>query len=200
MRGDVSGIGGFALIRSVKPDRRVERTRLAILAAFRDLVLTKGYDPISVRDVVETAGVGRSTFYEHFDDKEDLFQESLRPLLSVLADAVGAGRAPQGLAMLIGHFGQNRRLARTAMGGSPRLLMSRFLAELIGERLTAHATRARPPLVPPALIAAHLAAAQLGLIEAWLSGKTSCSPEAVAHALYVSTRASAAALVAGKTA
>ena len=70
------------MIRSAKPDRRVERTRVAILGAFRDLVLTRGYDPISVRDIVDAAGVGRSTFYEHFDDKDDLFQQSLRPLLS----------------------------------------------------------------------------------------------------------------------
>ena len=188
------------MIRSVKPDRRVERTRQAILGAFRDLLLTRGYDPLSVRDVVETAGVGRSTFYEHFDDKDDLFRESLRPLLSVLADAVGAGRAQQGLVMLLTHFAQNRRLARTTMAGSARLLMSRFLAELIEDRLTAHVTRATPPLVPLPLIAGHLAEAQLGLVAAWLTEKTTCSAEAVAHALLVSTRASAGALFARKTA
>jgi len=189
------------LIRSVKPDRRVERTRLAILGAFRDLILTRGYDPISVRDVVETAGVGRSTFYEHFDDKDDLFQESLRPLLSVLAGVIGDGSAQPGLAMVIAHFGHNRRLARTVMAGSPRRLMARFLAELIEDRLTiaARETRARRPLVPLPLIAAHLAEAQLGLIGAWLSGKTACAAEAVAHALYVSTRASVTALLARKS-
>ncbi len=190
------------MIRSVKPDRRVERTRLAILGAFRDLVLTRGYDLISVRDVVDTAGVGRSTFYEHFDDKDDLFQESLRPLLSVLAEVIGDGRAPHALAMVITHFGHNRRLARAMMAGSPRRLMSRFLAELFEEKLTAAAreTRAARPLVPTPLIAAHLAEAQLGLIGAWLSGKSGCTPEAVAHALHVSTRASVAALLARKTA
>ncbi|HZW53873.1 MAG TPA: hypothetical protein VFF00_07550 [Candidatus Elarobacter sp.] len=46
------------------------------------------------------------------------------------------------------------------------------------------------------LVAAHLAEAQLGLIGAWLSGKSACTPETVAHALEVSTRASVAALLA----
>ena len=67
---------GSALIQSVKPDRRVERTRLAILRAFRDLVLTREYDAISVRDIAAAADVGRSTFYEHFDDKDDVFSKA----------------------------------------------------------------------------------------------------------------------------
>ena len=188
--------------RSAKPDRRVVRTRLAILEAFRDLILTRGYDPISVRDVVEAANVGRSTFYEHFDDKDDLFRESLRPLLSVLADVICASREPQGLGMVIAHFGHNRRLARSMMAGSPRLLMARFLGELIEDGLATAAREARTsrPLVPLALMAGHLAEAQLGLIAAWLTVRTTCSPEAVAHALYVSTRATVAALVAPKPA
>jgi AcrR family transcriptional regulator len=184
----------------VKPDRRVERTRVAILGAFRELILARGYDQVSVRDVVDTAGVGRSTFYEHFDDKEDLFRESLRPLLSVLADVVGAAREPQALAFVVTHFGHNRRLARTVMTGSPRLVMSRFLGELIEDRLTpaARESRATRPLVPLPLMAGHLAEAQLGLLAVWLTGKTAYPAEAVAHALYVSTRASVAALFARK--
>ncbi|MEA2785869.1 MAG: hypothetical protein QOF71_1973 [Candidatus Eremiobacteraeota bacterium] len=179
-----------------KPDRRAERTRLAILGAFRDLILTRGYVPISIRDVVAEANVGRSTFYEHFDDKEDLLRASLHPILSVLAEAVGATREPQRLAMVIAHFGHNRRLARSMMASSPGLLMTRFLAEVIEDRLAiaARGSRTTRPLLPLALIAGHLAEAQLGLIVAWLTGKTTCSAEVVAHALYVSTRASVAAL------
>jgi AcrR family transcriptional regulator len=188
-------------MRAVKPERRVERTRRAILDAFRHLILTQGYDPISVRDVVEAAGVGRSTFYEHFEHKDDLFQESVRPLLSVLAHAVDDGPAEPMLAMVIEHFGHNRRLARTMMAGSPGRLMARFLAELIEERLStlARETRATRPLIALPLIAVHLAEAQLGLIGGWLSAKTACAPEALAHALQLSTHASAAALLARKT-
>jgi AcrR family transcriptional regulator len=190
------------LIRAAKPDRRVERTRQSLLDAFRDLVLTRGYDAVTVRDIAEAADVGRSTFYEHFDDKDALFETSLRPLLGILADTVCTERVAAALPMVVTHFGHNRRLARVMMGGSPRRLMARFLSHLIEERLTAvsRETRATRPLVPLRLIAAHLADAQLGLLEAWLLGKPACAPEAIAHALHVSTRASAAALLARKPA
>jgi len=185
------------VIHSVKPDRRVERTRHAILGAFRDLVLTRGYDSLTVRDLVETAGIGRSTFYEHFDDKDDLFQESVRPLFSVLADTIGPGAVAHQLEWVIAHFGHNRRLARVMLAGSARGLMSRFLAEELESRLTggAHGTK---PLIPLSLVAAHLAEAQLGLIEAWMLAKNPCAPDELAHALGASTRASAAALLAVK--
>ena len=190
------------MIRSVKPDRRVERTRQAILGTFRDLVLAHGYDSITVRDIVDTAGVGRSTFYEHFDDKDDLFEASLKPLLSVLAEAVGPGADLQRLEMVIAHFGENRRLARVMLAGSARRLMARFLAALLESRLAsvARAAHGAKPVVPLNLIAAHLAEAQLGLIESWMAAKIACPSDAVAHALQASTAASAAALLARKRA
>jgi AcrR family transcriptional regulator len=200
------------LTRSAKSDRRVERTRQAILGAFRDLILTQGYDAITVRDVVDTAGVGRSTFYEHFDDKERLFEASVKPLLSMLAEAVGQGADAVGqgadavgqgadrrrLELVIEHFGQNRRLVRVVLAGPARRLMSRFLAELIESRLASavRAAHGSKPLIPLSLIAVHLAEAQLGLIQPWLLAKNPCPPEALAHALGTSTRASAAALLA----
>ena len=190
------------MVHAAKPDRRVERTRQSLLDAFRDLVLARGYDAITVRDVVEAANVGRSTFYEHFEDKEAIFQESARPLLSVLADAVCADRIPEQLPLVVAHFGENRRLARVMLAGSARRLMTRFLAAMIEHRLAAAArrTHAPKPLLPLRLIAVHLADAQFGLVVAWLSEKTACAPEAVAQAMYASTSASAAALCARKPA
>lgn len=61
-----------------------------MLTAFRDLILSRGYDAVTVSDVVERANVGRSTFYEHYEDKEDLFRQSLRAIVPPLADAVCA--------------------------------------------------------------------------------------------------------------
>ena len=199
-RSEVSGIGGSDLVHAVKRDRRVERTRRAILDAFRNLVLTRGYDTISVRDIVDSAGVGRSTFYEHFDDKDDLFRESLHPLLSVLADAIGDRRDLERLHGVIAHFGHNRRLARIMLAGPGRRLMARFLSELIENQLTvlARQTRGAKPMVPLRLIATHLAEAQLGLIEAWMFAKTACASDAVANALQASATASVAALLARK--
>src|SRR5512139_3251865 len=53
-------------------DRRVLRTRATLREALVRLILERGWDDISVQDVCDRANVGRSTFYSHFADKEEL--------------------------------------------------------------------------------------------------------------------------------
>jgi AcrR family transcriptional regulator len=48
------------------------QTSLAIQDAFVRLLDESSYDKVTIRDIVLVAGVGLGTFYEYFDDKEDL--------------------------------------------------------------------------------------------------------------------------------
>ena len=61
-----------------KPDRRVSRTRRALKEALTDLILEKGYESVTVQDVIDRADVGRSTFYAHFPDKAALLTRLAR--------------------------------------------------------------------------------------------------------------------------
>ena len=54
-------------------DRRVRRTRDQLGGALVALIVEKPFDTITVQDVLDRAGVGRSTFYAHYRDKDDLF-------------------------------------------------------------------------------------------------------------------------------
>jgi len=63
-----------------RPDRRVERTISAITRALFELVSERGYDRTTVQDIIDRANVGRSTFYSHFDTKDDLLLSSLEGL------------------------------------------------------------------------------------------------------------------------
>ena len=47
-------------------DRRVQRTRKILHEALVELILEKGFDKVTVQDVIKRANVGRSTFYSHF--------------------------------------------------------------------------------------------------------------------------------------
>lgn len=55
-----------------KTDARVRRTRDALGDALIALMQEKPFDAITVQDVLDRARVGRSTFYAHFSDKDDL--------------------------------------------------------------------------------------------------------------------------------
>jgi AcrR family transcriptional regulator len=56
-----------------KTDRRTLRTRDALGNALVELMHEKPFESITVQHVLDRAGVGRSTFYTHYRDKDDLF-------------------------------------------------------------------------------------------------------------------------------
>ncbi|HIX42032.1 MAG TPA: TetR/AcrR family transcriptional regulator, partial [Candidatus Kurthia intestinigallinarum] len=64
-------------------DPRAIRTRQLIVDAFNQLIKTKDFDQISVKNITELATINRATFYAHFVDKYDLLDV-------VLTDETGA--------------------------------------------------------------------------------------------------------------
>ncbi|MBZ5722565.1 MAG: TetR/AcrR family transcriptional regulator [Acidobacteriia bacterium] len=66
-------------------DRRVRRTRDALGDALVDLMHEKPFTDITVQQVLDRAGVSRSTFYTHFSDKDDLFLSDVEDFLEMMA-------------------------------------------------------------------------------------------------------------------
>ncbi len=72
--------------KKTPPDRRIQRTRQLLLNSLIELILEKGYETIIVQDIIDRANVGRSTFYSHFQDKEDLLLSGSENLRDVFED------------------------------------------------------------------------------------------------------------------
>src|SRR5918996_5341589 len=71
-----------------KTDARVRRTRDALGDALVALMHEKPFDTITVQDVLDRAKVGRSTFYSHYSDKDDLLMSDAEEFFESLANAL----------------------------------------------------------------------------------------------------------------
>ncbi|WBX94505.1 TetR/AcrR family transcriptional regulator [Pseudoxanthomonas mexicana] len=178
-------------------DPRRRRTRQDVMAAFFSLVLSQRYHQIRVGDVLIRSGVSRSTFYEHFRNKDDLLSASLEGPFQTLANLITEHADPNRVQAILEHFWQNRALARSLFQGAAMRIVRRTLVDQMEASL---GRDQRSRLRIPARLAAHsLADGVFSPIIAWLSGEAKCSAQDLALALHVSTTASVKALQAGQS-
>jgi AcrR family transcriptional regulator len=176
---------------AITEDRRVVRTRTALHQALMDLIAEREYDDITVGDVIGRAGVGRSTFYQHYQNKDEVFRAIVMGGMEACADAAIGGERLAYLSDWLQIFWDNRRAGRVMLAGGPtRQSISRALAELLCERLErAAASGSRKPPAPNRLIAVQIAEGQLGLIQAWLAAVAAATPQALAEQIALSSQA-----------
>jgi AcrR family transcriptional regulator len=64
--------------------------------ALMALIQEKGFEALSVQDIIDRANVGRATFYAHFDSKEDLLASGIENLRESLKERQRQGRLAAG--------------------------------------------------------------------------------------------------------
>ena len=167
-------------------DRRVQRTRTALLEAFRELVIEDRKAKITVPDVILKANVGRSTFYDHFKNIDDLYLQSLSHPMAVLVDGIIGIDKDQDLENLLIHFWENRQRARATFNGAGRDQVSRLLADMIEPRL-AGINDFRD--IPNRLMALQLAENAMALIRGWVGAEAWCEPRKIADHIKITSSA-----------
>jgi AcrR family transcriptional regulator len=161
-------------------DRRVKRTRAALIGAFDHLVLSGRRKPIRVADIVAEANVGRSTFYEHYKGADDIHMAALARPFATLADAAAGAGDEARLAALLAHFWENRQRARQSFMGRIGDKTSRLLAAMVEDRLRGAEGALAIPL---RLAALQLAEAALAPIRGWVTAEAPCTAQALAGAI-----------------
>jgi AcrR family transcriptional regulator len=173
-------------------DRRVRRTQTAICSAFNHLVLTREFDSIRIEDILTTANVARSTFYQHYRGKDDVLCAVMGVhILEPLARAgLGAEPSPE-LLEVAHHVWENRPLARQIFWGSTKTAIVRNLAGQI-ERVLDGTQPASG--LPVAYVASTVAHWQIAMLEEWLLGRHRFDAAQWAQALCRGARSLTAAL------
>lgn len=102
-------------------DRRVLRTRRALRDALLSLLPELGWDALTVQNICDRADIGRSTFYVHFQGKDELLVGALSDLRQLLQGECAASSRSEGWVLpclrgLIEHVQEHRRVFRAMIG------------------------------------------------------------------------------------
>lgn len=175
-----------------KPDERVRRTRERLGGALVKLIQEKPIDDVTVREVLDRASVGRSTFYLHFRDTNDLLLSQLEKFLEMMSTALSVRKEESHrvvpVAELFAHIGNQRKIYR-ALADSGRLndffdLAQGYFSRGIEQRLR---ETKRLPKLPQRELAARafaLAGSLLSLPRWWLvrgAKETPCDMDKLFH-------------------
>jgi AcrR family transcriptional regulator len=162
-------------------DRRIQRTRALLLEALRFLIMDKGYDNITVQDLIDRANVGRSTFYAHFQDKETLMLSGLESLWGQWEQVLHSPSRQTddswwSLSLSLFEHAESQRplfkaLAGEQAGSTALKHIQKRLYRMVYDHLRTEFD-SQPSGIPVEIIAHHLVSSFVGLLTWWVDSDT----------------------------
>lgn len=163
-----------------RQDRRSQRTRHLLSAAFVELLREKGYSAITVSDIIERANIGRSTFYSHYRDKDDLFVNELDRVIELLSEQIPNQKDMPFFPSLglFKHVGYEYELYKSLLWTPGIDLLIKHLQTSLSQRIEQGLQQdERNFEMPLPILASFIAGSFLILLKWWLENKMVYSPE-----------------------
>lgn len=169
-------------------DRRVRRTRELLRRALVELILERGYDRITVQHIIDRADVGRSTFYAHYTDKDDLLLSNLEELAAAFDEHMErhmASRAePNPVLAAFQHADRQREVYKALAGERGAEVMRAGLRSRIKQVMARQIPQFLPHrdgAVPVEVTTEFLLTSLLGLLVWWLDNDVPYTAEEMAE-------------------
>ena len=161
-------------------DRRVRKTDARLHDALISLIHDKSYDAIAVRDILDRADVGRSTFYAHFRDKNDLLTSSIcEALQSIRSGAAAADPLTWFSLPIFEHIHRHRLEGKAAPHDGRASIHQRLqetIEELIADDLVRRFPSRRLGAIPPELAIKHVASTFIVVLNWWVDAAGARNP------------------------
>ena len=179
-------------MKKTSEDRRTLKTRKALSNALISLMREKNYEAISVQEILDRADIGRSTFYTHYCDKNELLVAGLQGLKAFLQDAQKsvASTATSSHIKVIGfslamfeHANDHKDVFRSLVNGQGWTIVSKNMEEIIVQLMKKEArplyNKTIASAIPFDLFIDFLGATFIAVITWWFHYKHPLSPEEI---------------------
>ena len=172
-------------MKQQKADRRSQRTYRLVSSAFAELLGEKPYEEILVQDILDRAGIGRTTFYAHYFDKADVLDSMTEQILAMFTHQIAHATARQRVVPSLELFehvyhSENQQflaLMRSRAGEPLWEALQTALCQAIEPTLSTLYAEKRSPPIPLPVVSEYLAGAFLTLLKWWVAADMPYPPE-----------------------
>ncbi|MBR6895704.1 MAG: TetR/AcrR family transcriptional regulator [Lactococcus sp.] len=169
-----------------KIDLRVKRTNKLITQAFIKLLGSKTFDKITINDISDEAMINRATFYSHFKDKFDLFENIIDKFLGDFADvldtenlveenAINVKKIEGALTKFYEFVNENPDLAKIFITHSNKEILSNRLLMILSERYSeifdSLDVRNEDLKIPTDFVVSYITSIFIGTVNWWIEQK-----------------------------
>ena len=172
-------------------DRRQQKTRTAIFSAFTSLLAEKSYSKITVQEIIDAANVGRTTFYAHFETKDDLLKELCEELFGhIIGSAMDCththglysdGSAPESVfCHLLQHLQENDKNIIALLSCESSEMFLRFFKDSLNELVRSqfiNQNRKANTDIPEDFLINHISGSFAEMALWWIKGHRKQTPE-----------------------
>lgn len=172
-------------------DRRQQKTRAAIFTAFSTLLAGKNYSKITVQEIIDTANVGRTTFYAHFETKDDLLKALCEELFGhIISSAMDCTHthglysdrnAPESVfCHLLQHLQEDENNILELLSCESSELFLRYFKDSLNELIQnqfVNQNRKCNTNIPPDFLVNHISGSIVEMVLWWIKGRMKQTPE-----------------------
>lgn len=171
-------------------DRRIQKTQNLLRRALVSLIAEKPYDSIVVKEILDRANVGRSTFYMHFRDKDDLLVSGIHNMLGPVPSPTrthgkGQDRTLWFSLPVFEHHYRHAHAWGDRIGAKGRAILHeylrRVLTNIIAEVMKKGSPLGRqsPQQIPPEVVSVYVASTFVLVLNWWLDNKMRLPPKEI---------------------
>jgi AcrR family transcriptional regulator len=171
-------------------DRRIQKTQNLLRGALVSLIAEKSYDSIVVKEILDRANVGRSTFYTHFRDKDDLLVSGIHDMLGPVPSPTRIPGKGQDWILwfslpVFEHHHRHAHAWGDRIGARGRAILHehlrRVLTKIIADTMKkdSRSGRQSAPQIPPEVVSAYVASTFVLVLNWWLDKKMRLAPKEI---------------------
>ena len=176
-------------------DRRQQKTRKAIFEAFEALLTRQNYNKITVQNIIDEANVGRTTFYAHFETKDDLLYALCTSLFDHVFSAHPDPESHHDFSLYEGdfktivshmlyHLQENGKTLSKLMTGESSEVFLMYFKQYLNQKVLGcllDEIESTNDKVPEEFLKNHISGSFVNMVQWWIKGGMKESPQNLAE-------------------